>query len=273
MKKIYNIIIVLMILFSISTLAIADDKGKHYGKDNNPGGNQTGVNDQNETDDNETVDGPMDSETGKEIRIMNNSLGAEIRLLQLEKAITKNILIGNMTIEVLKGLDLNTTTLERIIDEMKIVLEYVKAANTSANDSVQIFVELKNESKNLTRQFRETVKGLLTDEKIQEIKQRIKEIVNESLQDLTHLIKIKIRQFNRNQIYRLYGIIGETNSTFINGYINESINLSQVKLQICKMINQMTKDQKYDVFSEIKEDNIKRNIHSRDNFEHHGGNK
>jgi hypothetical protein len=178
-----------------------------------------------------------------------------------------------MTIEVLKGLDFNTTTLEVILDELKIVLEDVKAANASANDSVQVFVELKNQSKNLTRQFRETIKELLTDEKIREIKQNISEIVNESIQDLTHLIKIRIRQFNRNQIYRLYGIIGETNSTFINGYINESINLSQVKLQICKMINQMAKEQKFDVFSEIKEDNIRRNIHSRDNFEHHGGNK
>jgi hypothetical protein len=260
-----------MLILSISTLAIADDKGKHDGKGDNSG-NQTGADDQNETNENEAID-PMDSETGKEIRFMNNSLGAEIRILQLEKAIIKNILVGNMTIEVIKGLDFNTTTLEVILDELKIVLEDVKAANASANDSVQVFVELKNQSKNLTRQFRETIKELLTDEKIREIKQNISEIVKESIQDLTHLIKIRIRQFNRNQIYRLYGIIGETNSTFINGYINESINLSQVKLQICKMINQMAKEQKFDVFSEIKEDNIRRNIHSRDNFEHHGGNK
>ena len=34
----------------------------------------------------------IDSETEKEIEIMNNSLGAEIRLLQLEKALLKNIL-------------------------------------------------------------------------------------------------------------------------------------------------------------------------------------
>lgn len=265
MRKIYNILIILMMILSISSLAIADDSGKHHGRDNNPE-EQTDINDQNETIDH------LDNETEKEIRVMNNSLGVEIRLLQLEKAIIKNILIGNMTIEVLKGLDINTTGLELILNELKIVLNEVKAVNASSNDSVKIFVELKNESKNLTRQFREKIKELLTDEKIREIKDRIREIVNESLQNLTHIIKIRIRQFNRNQIYMLYGIIGEANSSFVNEYLNGNITLGQVKIHICKMINHMTKERKYDAFSQIKENNIKRDILSRDNFERHGDN-
>jgi len=246
MKKISALIIMLVMLVSIASLAIADDAGENNENEQNEENGHHGV----------------DTETEKEIEIMNNSLGAEIRLLQLQKSLLKNILKGEMAVEVLKGLEFNTTVLESILDEMEVLLEDVKVANTTSNESVQIFVELKSQAKNLTTQFRETIKELLDDVSLNELRDRIKEIVSEQIQDLSKNILHRIRQFNRNQIYRLYGLIGETNNSFVEQYINGTINLSQVKLQICKIINNMTKEYRYDVFSEIKEENIKKKIHS-----------
>ncbi len=59
---------------------------------------------------------------------MNNSFGAEIRLLQLEKALLKNILKGEMAVQVLIGLNFTTTELESILTEMKALLEEVRAS-------------------------------------------------------------------------------------------------------------------------------------------------
>jgi len=231
-------------LISISSLAMADEAGEEQNNDD-------------ETQEQKDID----SETEKEIFVMNNSLGAEIRLLQLQKALLKNILKGNMTIEVLKVLGFNTTALEDILDQMKEVLEEVKAANTSSNESVQIFVELKNQSKNLTTQFRETIRELLDDVTLQELKEMIKENFSEQLQDLDKNIRNKIRHFNRNQLYRLYGLIGKVNDSFIEDYLNGNVSLNLTKIQLCKIINQLTKEKRYLLFSEIKEDNIKGKIH------------
>ena len=82
-----------------------------------------------------------------------------------------------------------------------------------------------------------------------------------------------MRQFNQNQLYRLYGIIGETNTSLINDYINGNISLDLVKLQLHKMVNQMTKEKRHMVFSEVKEENIKKKIHAHtamENMQNHG---
>jgi hypothetical protein len=242
MKKISTLLIMLMILISISSLAVAD-----------------------EAEENEDLD--TDNKTVEEIKIMNNSLGAEIRLLQLQKAIIKNLLKGEMAVDVLKGLGYNTTTLEAILTEMKNLLEDVKEANTSSNDSVQIFVEFKTQAKNLTTQFRETIKELLDGEKLREIRERIREMVSQDLENMSKMIRNKIKQFNRNQLHKLYGIIGETNNSFVEEYLNGNISLAEVKLQISKTINHMNRERKIEIFSEIKKGNIKKKIYAQSSMD------
>jgi len=268
MKKITNLLLVLMLLGSILSVAFAvqadeDDQGT--------------TQDEDQDEQNNTTKMPRGhhygNDTEREVGIMNNSLGARIRLLQLEKALLTNILKGVMTVQVLKGLNVTTTELEHILGNLSEVLENVRAADPAANDSVQVFVELKNESKNLTKQFRDTLRLLLDNETIAMIKEQLKNITSDELQNCSMRLRHWIRQFNMNQLYRLYGIIGETNTSLINDYINGNISLDLVKLQLRKMVNQMTQEKRHMIFSEIKEDNIKKKIHTQkmlEDMEHHG---
>jgi hypothetical protein len=269
MKKITNLLLVLMLMGSIASLAFAVEADDD---------NQGNPADENETDDqvNETNSSHghhFDNETEREIEIMNNSLGTRIRLLQLEKALLTNILKGVMTVQVLKGLNVTTTELEAILTNLSDVLGAVRAADPAANDSVQVFVQLKNESRNLTKQFRDSLRLLLDNETIASIKEQLRNITSDELQNCSMRLRHWMRQFNRNQLYRLYGIIGETNTSLINDYINGNISLDLVKLQLHKMVNQMTKEKRHMVFSEVKEENIKKKIHAHtemENMQHHG---
>src|SRR5512137_496332 len=155
MKKIMNLLLVLMLMGSIFSLAFAVQADDH------DQGNPTDDESEHETNETNSQQGHhFDNETEHEVGIMNNSLGARIRLLQLEKALLTNILKGVMTVQVLKGLNVTTTELEHILANLSEVLAAVRAADPSSNDSVQVFVQLKNESKNLTRQFRESLRVL-----------------------------------------------------------------------------------------------------------------
>lgn len=269
MKRISNILVVLMLMVSIATLALADEgAGENpdveFEGETQDGENETSdTNETEESEENETEEPDedyLDNETEEEIEIMNNSLGAEIRLLQLEKAILKNLLKGERAVEVLKAMGYNTSNLSSILTEMRLLLEEVNETDPSSNDSVQVFVDLKIKAINLTKQFRETVKALLDDEKIKELKERVRELVGDELQNYSKKIRNRIRQFNRNQLHRLYGVIGETNNSLIEDYEKGNVSLEQVKSQICKMVNQMTKEKKYQIFSEVKEDNIRKKI-------------
>jgi hypothetical protein len=258
MKKIMNLLLVLMLMGSILSLAFAveadeDDQGTPIDDESDDQVNET----------NSTHGHHFDNETAREVGIMNNSLGARIRLLQLEKALLTNILKGVMTVQVLKGLNVTTTDLEKILGNLSDVLEDVRAADPAANDSVQVFVDLKNESKNLTKQFRDTLRLLLDNETIAMIKEQLKNMTSAELQNCTIRLRHWIRQFNQNQLYRLYGIIGETNISLLNEYINGNISLDLVKLQLHKMVNQMTQEKRHMIFSEIKEENLKKKIHSQ----------
>lgn len=238
-------------LISISSLAIADEAGEEQDQED-------------ETPEQE------DADLDEEISVMNIPLGAEIRLLQLQKALLKNILKGEMAIEVLKGLEFdpdNITILEEILDKMKDLSEGLDElledmTDLSHNESAQIFVENKSLAKNLTRQFREKIREMLSDVELSDLREQIKEMINESLQNLGEYIKNRIRQFNRNQLYKLYDLIKDTDNSFIEQYLNGDITLGFLKLQICKIINNMSKERRYGIFSEIKEENLKRKINA-----------
>jgi len=247
MKKMMSIIMVLMLTISVTSLALADEA-------ENGSSNEEVENEETQDYENETED-PVDNETIEEIEIMNYSLGSEIRLLQLEKAITRNILKGEMTVDILKGLDYNTSDLELIIAEMRLILEEVNSTDPESNDSVEIFVGLKSDAKNLTKQFRDTIKDLLSDSKYNQIREQIRENASD-LQNYSKKIRNRIKQFNRNQMYKLCEMVGQGNNSLVNQYMNGTVSLNQTKLQLGKMINTKTKEKKKEIFSQLKKEKI-----------------
>jgi len=274
MKKITPLLIGLMLLTSVAFFAVADKPKDNYkgntdnGQNNHAGDNETGDH-ENETHEN------YDNETEHEVEIMNTTRGAEIRLLQLEKALITNIIKGAMTVQVLKGLSVNTTKLEEILADLGSVLDGVRAADPAANDSVQIFVTLKNQTINLTKQFRDTIRTLVDKETISMIKEQLRNrnITSGELQNCSKKLRNQIRHFNANQLYRLYGTIGERNDTLINEYLNGTITLNQTKIQIHKLVNQMPREKRYQIYTEAKEDRIKKEIRAHESvkdIEHHG---
>lgn len=257
---------VLLLMVSLSSLVVADEAGDDQEEDDAP------VQD----DEMQDVEEREDNTTEKEIQIMAYPYGAEIRLLQLQNALLKNILRAEMAIDVLQGMEFTTSELEGILDQMNELLETIEEVDPASTDSVQYFVELKHEAIQLTTQFREAVHALINEATKQHLRECIRNATSDTLQNYSQMIQNRIRQFNRNRIHSLYGIIGATNSSLVNDYFNGTLSLYQVKRKLCVMVNQMTQEQKYAFFSEIKEDNIRRQIHAQatmGNLQSHGKGK
>ena len=157
MKKMLTMVVVLLLLTSLVSLAAAENAFGNQQGNARDGRNPQGQGDHPSGDEgnateNETGEPQLpasgnntDQETEHDLEVMNSTLGAQIRLLQLEKALLTNLLKGAMTVQVLKGLNITTASLETILSDLHTVLLKVRAVNASANDTVQQFIELKNE--------------------------------------------------------------------------------------------------------------------------------
>jgi len=235
MKKMLNILMVLMLMTSISSLAFAE----------------------------EADEVEIDDETEKQVEAMSSQVGAEIRLLQLEKAITKNIIKGEEAVAVLKEADYNTTELEAILAELELLLEEVQTTDANSTNATQIFIDLKSDAIELTKEFRDTLKELLDKETLEQLRERIREMVCEQVQNLSNKIQNKIKHFNRNQLHRVFGFLGNINESFLEKYQNGTLNMTQVKQQISKKVNQMTKEKRSEIFSELKQFKIQNQIQAK----------
>jgi len=212
---------------------------------------------------------PEDEETIEEISIMSYPYGSEVRLLQLEKSLTRNIMIGEKIIYILGELEIDTTELELIIFEMNYSLmgeiHNLSENLTSLNktDVVEQFVDLKNESINLTREFRITLHGMLDEETLELLRGEMKEFYNEEMQNLREQIRNMIRNFNRERLHSIYGLLGLIDEELLQQYQNGDVTLEDVKEQIREYLDGLTKEERRELFSELKINNIRHLINAK----------
>lgn len=238
MKKILSIIMVLLLVTPIVSLALADE-----------------------------ADETEDEETQEEISIMNYKFGAEVRLLQLEKVLTRNIMIGEKIIDILQKLGMETEELNLILTEMNLLKGEIQLANPNSEDAVEQFVDMKNESINLTKEFRVTLHNLVDGETLETLREQMKDFYKEEMQSLREQIRNMIRNFNRNRLHSIYEVIGLVDEDLLEQYKDGEVTISEVKEQLREYFDSLTKEEKRELFAELKMNNIRRLIHAKAAFE------
>ena len=214
------------------------------------------------------ADDSQDEETQEEILIIQYKYGAKVRLLQLEKALTRNIMIGEKIIEIMLELEVETTELELILTEMELLNEEVQSEDPNSEDAVEQFVDMKNESINLTKEFRVTLHGLLDEEAIVTLREQMKDFYKEEMQSLREQIRNMIRNFNRNRLHSIYEIIGLVDEELLEQYNDGKATIAEVKVQLREYFNNLTKEERRHLFAELKMNNIRGIIHAKAAFEY-----
>lgn len=129
--------------------------------------------------------------------------GAKMRLLQLENAITRNMLWGREIVAAIKtqNASLDTTELESILTEFEAIKEEVSNTTPVAGEEgAQKFVDMKEDAIRLTTQFRETAKSLLKPEDANALRKRLLNIQYHELKELHKSIEEKRIQYNYERI-------------------------------------------------------------------------
>jgi len=237
MKKIMSILLVLMMVLSFAPMALAEDE---------------------ETVEPVLVSEETEDETEVEVEAMSTLTGAEMRLLQLERAIERNMVRGNAVIE--EAGDADTSELEGIMAELEALNAEVQAVDPAAEDAVQQFVDLKADAIGLSKQFRDGARESLGPGKSAQVKEKIKNKENARVKELAGKINQKKQMFNSERVQAMFEKLGIENEELVGQIKEGEAALKQAQDQIRDRIKEMTPEEKKEAFSGLKEAGVKRAV-------------
>ena len=172
-------------------------------------------------------------------------------------------MIGERIIEILQELEVDTSDLKLIFTEMNWLKDEIQGSDPYAEDAVEVFVDLKNESINLTKEFRLTLYELLDDETIEDLREQVKDLYKQEVKDLREQIRDMIRSFNRDRLHSVFEILGLINEELLDQYESGDVTIDEVKEYIKEYISGLTKEERQELFAELKMNNIRRIIRAR----------
>lgn len=203
----------------------------------------------------------------REARSMLSPFGSEVRMLQLEKSVTRNVLIGNIVLQVIS--DNNTTAditnAENTLNTMEMLLEEIKNTPTEGDKNVlvQTFVELKKEARTLSANFRTETKDLITSDDRREIMEQVREIDRNQFNELSETIKEKVKNFNAEKMKEKFNSMGIKNENMINRIRNGDANLKEIREYALSEFKDFNSIEKKRIASQMKNDSIKRIVQQK----------
>jgi len=239
MKKMNALFLVLIMLFSVLSVAFAQDDtgaaGIDAGDVTDVSGTDSVTDVEAETDEEateeeaeEVEEEAIDEETEEEVELISESnFGATVRLLQLEKAVTKSYLIGMGVISVLSEKGEDVAELESILAEIEVLKDEVSNLDPNSENAVDDFVNIKRDIKDLNREFRKIASPLLTANDKQSIRDSIKD--NDELASLNQEIRDALRELNANRVEKALDRMGVSDPELIEKIESGDATRAEVK--------------------------------------------
>jgi hypothetical protein len=268
-----NLTIVLVLALCLMSTALAE--GVSNTTNNETGVNSTlldnGDNNVANVSANETIDSDTDiagvelsADDEYEVNAIAYPYGAKVRLLELEKGITRNLLIGTKVVSVLNAANstANLTKLESILDEMENLLQEVKNTSLEGNkiDLAKKYVDLKREAISLSKQFRDGAKPYINPSARQELAVTINLVDTAAVRNLSEEIKLTKCEFNAQRLETILTDINATNPGLVEKVKACNATLRDIEYGISVAFRNLTSYERKILSDKARENRIKGNI-------------
>ena len=185
----------------------------------------------------------IDEETEEETELISESnFGATVRLLQLEKSVTKSYLIGQEVVNVLSEKGEGVSELESILAEIEVLKDEVSALDPSSDSAVDDFVNIKRDIKDLNMQFKRIASPLLSANDKQAIRDAIQD--NEELAALNQRIRNAFRELNANRVGKVLDRMGASDSELVENIESGDATPAEVRLALKNAYGQLSPEDK-----------------------------
>lgn len=302
MKKLFSVLIILLLCIVVIPSVFSEDNqiddnveegedgsgnessNDDVDHDNETEDNETAVNEtdeqENETEDDEgetenNEESNNESETNEtsdqeeeQVGAMVSPPGAKVRLLQLEKAITKNILAGNEIIAFISenNQSIDVTELNTILDNLEALIDEIHALPTEGqgNELANQFVDIKDRARDLIKQFREKAKAILKESDQAALRERIKNLDKTVIRDLNEKIKQARQEFNAWKASKILEHLGLSDEELIEKIKTGEITIDDVKKRLREHYHQLNQETKRAAMEKLREEMMeKRELHRK----------
>lgn len=178
----------------------------------------------------------IDEKTKSEVRIMSYPFGAKVRMLQLERALTKNILMAEFIISNLNGT--NTTELLSVLDEMKILKQEIQNISYDQNASAlaEHFIDLKKDSTELSKDFKDKLYVLVSPEQLSELKQKLASL-RENMTEINEEVRNMVHEYNEKRVDTIVNKTCAVRNQIASKIKSGEVNATGIMLGIRNMCN------------------------------------
>ncbi len=250
-KKIGWLIPALIMLALFSAVAFADEASAEDSEDTDLSDDDSGY---GET---------LEDDTINEVKDFGSSLGARIRLLQLECSITRNILWGEAIIAAIEDANssADTSELEGIVAELKALRsEVADIAPAAGENSTSQFVDAKERAIELTQEFRKLARSMLKISDVEGLRKNLSAMKWNETKSRIDRIHEAQREFNARKLNETFEAIGASNPPLVDAVLNGNASLKDVKDALRGELSNMTKEERKEALLAVKEQISKRNV-------------
>ncbi len=200
----------------------------------------------------------ISKEVSREIRVMNENLGAKIRILQLERSARVNYAKANAVMDYITTTypDQDITALEEIMTEITALAEEAKAHNPAEyemKENIELFVSWKKQGQELTQAFREESNKILTEEDKEKIRQRFAEIERKAAEKIDEILAEAKKEHNAAVLQNAMERLGVEKLELIQQVRSGQLTPEEIKTRIRTEYKTLNEEQKMEIKQKLTE--------------------
>lgn len=267
LEKLFTVFMLLIIALTVAPLAFADGVATDNVTNSiAPMASSTAVVATDVAVADTAVSDVVDNSLDAEVAIMNTPYGAQVRLIQLEASLERNILSGEDVIARIteNHPDFDASILNGILDELRALEVEVQAVDIegSADELAQSFVEIKADAIELSKEFRSEVvdSNTLSKEDKEQLRTQAKEKVNKRITAVKEKLTQARNHYNAQKAKSLMKAFGAENNDLVEKIQSGEMTLAQVKEQLRASYKKSSSEEKTALRNQVKEAAMKRRV-------------
>ncbi|MBU0615961.1 MAG: hypothetical protein KJ601_07775 [Nanoarchaeota archaeon] len=233
-------------------ISAADDEAEDEVEDESEAEDEIEAEVEDESEDEaEDIDDETEAETEL---IVESTVGAQIRILQLQRAILKSTIIAGVVIDVVSEKGEDASALEALKADLE-ALEDEAALLDADTNSVEDFVNIKKDVMDTNHEFKTISRDLLTADDKQAINSVVKEALDssEELADLKDQIREMHNELNAERVEKMYQRMGAEDDELIGKIRNGEATRKEVRDGLKEKYDGLTPADKKEAREKIKE--------------------
>ncbi len=207
----------------------------------------------------------------REIMPFETVQGAEMRLLQLERAIHRNIVKGETVIDAIRA-EADEETIEELeaillalVDLKEEVSEYELVGE---QEDVEAFVSFRQEASALSKEFRDTAREVITEDRAQIIRNEAQGRAEQAMTTKGYQENIRERANEHNEeiVKRAMEAQGIINEDLLERIKNRDIEPGDIRTEVMSLVREIRSEQANEILANLREEAMRQEINARENI-------